>query len=294
MYLSATARLTHGVRNPVAAWLDDLGVFGLRSHEKRVPDEVFRQPVEAIEVFLRHLWATDGCLWAGSDRAYPAIRYDTTSEELGRGVVSLLLRLGITARHSVVSMGTKGQAVASDRDQRARSDGPVPLVRGCGRERRSNARARDPRHDWPTMKANTNRDTLPREAWKGIVSPAMAARWCDDPAASGTTRDELLRLDAHEDRVSRETRGACRRDRRVARAPVALAQSDVYWDEVVDVTAGRRGGGLRPHRRRRSTTSSPRTLLYTIVSSRTPTSSPSSTATSTTTARSPTRRGSPR
>ena len=63
VYLSAAEQLTHGKRNPVAAWMDSLGVFGLRSHEKRVPDEVFRQPPEAIEVFLRHLWATDGCLW---------------------------------------------------------------------------------------------------------------------------------------------------------------------------------------------------------------------------------------
>ncbi len=47
VYLAATARLTHGVRNPVAEWLDGLGAFGLRSYEKRVPDEVFRQPVEA-------------------------------------------------------------------------------------------------------------------------------------------------------------------------------------------------------------------------------------------------------
>ena len=37
VYLSAAERLTHGRRNPVAAWLDELGVFGLRSHEKRVP-----------------------------------------------------------------------------------------------------------------------------------------------------------------------------------------------------------------------------------------------------------------
>ena len=39
VYLAATERLTHGKRNPVATWLDELGVFGLRSHEKHVPDK---------------------------------------------------------------------------------------------------------------------------------------------------------------------------------------------------------------------------------------------------------------
>ena len=36
--LRAPFPLTHGKRNPIAAWLDELGLFGLRSHEKFVPD----------------------------------------------------------------------------------------------------------------------------------------------------------------------------------------------------------------------------------------------------------------
>src|SRR3954449_5898326 len=52
VYLAAADRLTHGRRNPVAAWLDRLGVFGLRSSEKRVPDAVSRQPAPAIARFL--------------------------------------------------------------------------------------------------------------------------------------------------------------------------------------------------------------------------------------------------
>src|SRR5919204_1242452 len=62
VYLTSRARLTHGVRNPVAKWLDELGVFGLRSHEKRVPEAVFMQPAAGIATFLRHLWSTDGSI----------------------------------------------------------------------------------------------------------------------------------------------------------------------------------------------------------------------------------------
>ena len=72
VYLAAGERLTHGKRNPVAKWLDELGVFGLRSHEKHVPDAVFAQPRWAIETFLRHLWATDGCVWLGARRRRPS------------------------------------------------------------------------------------------------------------------------------------------------------------------------------------------------------------------------------
>jgi replicative DNA helicase len=39
--LPAPFRLTHGKRNPIAEWLDGLGLFGQRSYEKFVPAEVF-------------------------------------------------------------------------------------------------------------------------------------------------------------------------------------------------------------------------------------------------------------
>jgi replicative DNA helicase len=42
--LPAPYRLARGRRNPIAAWLDDLGLFGLRSYEKFVPTEVFAMP----------------------------------------------------------------------------------------------------------------------------------------------------------------------------------------------------------------------------------------------------------
>ncbi|OBF38083.1 hypothetical protein A5724_10100 [Mycobacterium sp. ACS1612] len=40
--LPAPFRLTHGKRNPIAEWLDGLGLFGLRSYEKFVPAQVSR------------------------------------------------------------------------------------------------------------------------------------------------------------------------------------------------------------------------------------------------------------
>src|SRR3954454_2807942 len=58
--LPAPYRLARGRRNPIAEWLDELGLFGLRSHEKFVPAAVFALPDDQVALFLRHLWATDG------------------------------------------------------------------------------------------------------------------------------------------------------------------------------------------------------------------------------------------
>ena len=50
--LPAPYRLTHGRRNPIAAWLDELGLFGLRSHEKFVPQPVFALPTDQVALVL--------------------------------------------------------------------------------------------------------------------------------------------------------------------------------------------------------------------------------------------------
>ncbi len=62
VYLPPSYHLTHKTHNPIVTWLNKMGVFGLRSYEKRIPDVVFAQPDSGIARFLRHLWSTDGCI----------------------------------------------------------------------------------------------------------------------------------------------------------------------------------------------------------------------------------------
>src|SRR5204863_6674233 len=47
----------------VNAWLRELGIFGQRSAEKRIPEAAFRLSNRQIALLLRHLWATDGAIW---------------------------------------------------------------------------------------------------------------------------------------------------------------------------------------------------------------------------------------
>jgi replicative DNA helicase len=92
----------------VNLWLRNLGIFGQRSHEKRLPADVFRLPNSQIGLLLRNLWATDGCIALrkpgskGSNRVY----FSTCSNGLARDVAALLLRLGIVARLRGVASGT--------------------------------------------------------------------------------------------------------------------------------------------------------------------------------------------
>ncbi|SON59725.1 Replicative DNA helicase [Mycobacterium simulans] len=96
--LRAQEHLTHGRRNPIAAWLDGLGLFGKRSYEKFVPEAVFRAPNDQVALFLRHLWATDGSVRWDAKVGQGRIYYASTSRRLIDDVAQLLLRLGVQSR----------------------------------------------------------------------------------------------------------------------------------------------------------------------------------------------------
>ena len=232
VYLAASAKLTHHKRNPVAAWLDELGVFGLRSHEKRVPSQVFAQPAEGIAHFLRHLWATDGCIhFAEESGHYPTIYYASSSIQLARDVQSLLLRLGINATLSQHKQGMKG------RDQyHVAVSGKAEMERffaviGALSESKMAHQIAIAEH-LVTRIAKTGRDVVPREVWNHMLVPAMKA------AGMGMYQLSLALGytggSPYNQNLSRE------RAVRVAaivksQAFASLASSDVYWDELIAI-----------------------------------------------------------
>jgi replicative DNA helicase len=227
VYLAAAQRLTHGHRNPVAAWLDGMGVFGLRSHEKRVPDAVFRQPSEAIEVFLRHLWATDGCIWSTGSRS--RVYYATSSERLARDVQDLLLRLGICATLRRVAQRNGRTQWHVDVTGTPDKKEFVLRVWAVGDRREWQCLALANRLG--VTRARTNRDIVPAAVWSSLVEPARVA-------AGITTRELQRGLDTsycgstlYKSHLGRE------RAERVADVVGSdelrrLAMSDVYWDRI--------------------------------------------------------------
>jgi replicative DNA helicase len=93
----------------VNLWLRELGIYGQRSLQKRVPAAVFRLANEQIGLFLRHLWATDGTisLRKPGQRGSHSVHFSTCSRGLADDVAALLLRLGIVARIQTVESGYK-------------------------------------------------------------------------------------------------------------------------------------------------------------------------------------------
>ncbi|RME50243.1 MAG: intein-containing replicative DNA helicase, partial [Caldilineae bacterium] len=228
--------LTHHTRNPIAQWLDELELFGLRSSQKYVPACVFQQPPDGIAVFLRHLWATDGCIhFRKGQKHYAQVYYASSSERLARDVQALLLRLGINARLVRRPQNGKGQdqyhVIVSGKPDLMRF---ITLIGAIGRHKVHHLNAM--KQYLADRQANTNRDTIPRDIWREYVVPAMQQH-------NITTRQLHARLGnaycgtaLYKQNISRE------RAVRVAQAVQSdtigrLATSDVYWDEIVSIEA---------------------------------------------------------
>src|SRR5438034_5932056 len=231
VYLPPTRHLTHGVRNPIRVWLEDLGAFGLRSYEKRVPEEVFRQSALGAACFLSHLWATDAGVHLSHGLAhYANVYYASSSRQLALDVPSLLLRIGINARISNHSQGTKGRdqyhvTVSGQHDIYAFLE--IVEVLGVNKTKHKAAIL-----DYLGAKReNRNRDVIPAIAWRMHAIPAMTR-------AGITTREMYRGLQTsyagtaiYEQNLSRE------RARRLAAVVESdelelLATSDVYWDKI--------------------------------------------------------------
>jgi replicative DNA helicase len=234
VYLAASERLTHGVRNPVAAWMDELEVFGLRSHEKFVPPQIFEQPQSAIALFLRHLWSTDGCIKLIKGRTIvPIAYYASSSQRLATDVQSLLLRLGINARHKVIPQIGKG------RDQhhvivtgKLDLEKFVTQVGAVGAYKRASLQEIDT-HLKKTA-ANTNRDVIEGFVWKQYAVPSMQA-------AGLTTRQMQAQLGMsycgtgiYQQNISRDR---ALRLASVVKSPdlLTIATSDIYWDQIKSI-----------------------------------------------------------
>jgi replicative DNA helicase len=227
--------LTHGKRNPIAAWLDKLKIFGLRSYEKFVPEQVFQQPKAEIATFLRHLWVTDGCVrMTYGKKPRPAIYYASSSLQLAQNVQALLLRFGINARAAKNFQGQKGRPqyhviISGQEEIRsfAENIGVVGTYKGASLEEIQ---------DWNQDKiANTNRDIIPKDVWRLYAVPAMENQQLTTRSMQALLGNEYCGTSLYKANLSR-TRATKLAEIVGSDEILRLAQSDVYWDRIASIS----------------------------------------------------------
>jgi replicative DNA helicase len=232
LYLPSPHRLTHGRRNPVAAWLDELGLWDRRSWEKRLPDVVFGLADDQVRTFLHHLWATDGCLHVRRDGGRGpkvSLYYATSSPGLARDLQLLLRRLGLRSRiRRIRSTGRDGYQVwiqGAEQQRRFLAEVGVHGARGDLVEPALGA--------LEGTRSNPNVDVLPKAVWSRIrarrTELGMSERAFQAAIGISYCGSTLYR--------SAPSRERLRRIAGVLEDPSldALATDDLTWDEIVEI-----------------------------------------------------------
>jgi replicative DNA helicase len=214
----------------VGKWLKDLGIFGQRSHEKRLPPAVFTLANEQIAVLLRHLWATDGTIVPRKpgQRGSHGVSFSTCSHELAEDVGALLLRLGIIARTYTVTSGyarpvymVSVQGCASQR----------VFLREVGAFGPRKAPAQSLAAVLEGMRSNPNVDTLPEEAMQRVCA-LMSAQGISRSQMAAVRGYKNINVDHAPTRVLISEYAQILDDEELRTA----SQSDLFWDRVVSVT----------------------------------------------------------
>ncbi len=233
LYLPSIEKLARGKRNPIVRWLDEeLSIYGQHSRQKEIPSIVMTQPKEKLAVFLKNLWATDGCIHLNSNLQGPKVRiyYASGSWKLAEGVAHLLLRFGII---STIRAGHKaGYEVVWQVHVQGKVD-QLNFLQKIGCVGKKEDFCKKAITILQNIKENPNNDVIPKEIWNYIeklrIERGLSTRQFHHEmgwAYSGTQRlkngvsrkrlVEILKVLENKELES-------------------FAQSDIYWDEVKSV-----------------------------------------------------------
>jgi len=230
LYLSSGGNKWHP--NPLRLWLDDLGIYPQRSHQKWIPDRFMRLTAEQTGLFLRHLWATDGSIYLRKTThgQTGTIYYSTNSERLASQVQYLLARLGIPSQVAAVQKGAYRPNYHVSITGKDSQLGFVQKVGAYGDRVEPMEKLVD---FYRSVQANANLDTIPIEIW-GRVKNRMKE--------SGISQREMARLrgtsyggDAHFGFAP--TRKVLAEYAQILDDPdlAEIGEAEIYWDEVVSI-----------------------------------------------------------
>ncbi|MDE3205521.1 MAG: replicative DNA helicase [Acidobacteriota bacterium] len=232
-----------GAVHTLADLLRRHGLADVAVDERGVPERIFTLPPEQIGMFLNRLFASGGrawCEYSGDGRG--RVSFATRSRQLARDVQHLLLRFGVVARLTFRSTeGTARRLPGWELDLVGRSD----VVRFCTRIgifAQAAAVARTLDLALTRRSLGWTPDTLAVGVWEPVLAAQGARPWASvgqppvaQPPAVGAPLPAGARAAAVVAPLAAGARAALLVD--VLDRATPGGESDVYWDEVVAITA---------------------------------------------------------
>lgn len=235
LYLPSPYRLTHDKHHPFVNWLKRQGLDFSHSYEKFLPNGFLQLTKKQIELFLYHLWATDGNIsWKKIKGRAPSasIYYSSNSKILIQQIQYLLLRLGIVStirfsekKHYRINwqlhiQGKENQLkFLVDVDCYGKRGDVIPqLIKSIKK-----------------IITNTNNDVIPKEAWNLIIAKEKNKKnisWRQLADAYGTSYSgsSLFKNNIGRGRLKRISEVLKSKQLKL------LSESDIYWDKIKEIS----------------------------------------------------------
>jgi len=199
-------------------------------HGKFIPAPIFSLPKQQVALFVRHLWATDGCAWWDATAGHARIYYASTSRRMIDDLGRLLLRFNVMTRIKEVTKGTDRPCyhlhLHGAEDQ-------LRFLRNIDAHGARESMANKALEMLSAVKGNTKLDTVPREVWERVRS-VLADRIMPhrEFAVAPGTQFGGSTMWKHAPSRARLSRVATILDDAELEM---MATNDVFWDEIASV-----------------------------------------------------------
>ncbi len=209
-------------------WLKKLGLHGLLSNEKFIPQEIFTLPKQKISIFLNRLFSGDGTIYFDTDTESWRVAYASKSERLIRQVQHLLLRFEILSTLRQKTTKSSGKEFKSF-ELELKGINVQKFLTEIGFFGEKELKQEKALKDLVSMKRNPNIDTIPKEIWKTYKPQSWAAvgrtmnykfpKALRESMFYAPSRQKLLQIAKGDNNKLIEL----------------LATSDIYWDEIKEI-----------------------------------------------------------
>ena len=229
--LSPTARDKAEMTTSTARFLESVGLRFATAATKAVPNCIFRLPREQMALFLKVLFSCDGSVYINKNEQ-AGLSYSTISKRLAQDVQHLLLRFGFVSKLRTKITPINGQPYTAYELQLLGVSEVKRFLSEIGIWGRKAAKAKIAALPLPQL-PSTHRDTIPTgtKFWEHLREISAGASFIEISSKAGV----WVRNRRHERPLCRNTVAALA-DAYPSPYLRALAQGEVYWDEIQSIT----------------------------------------------------------
>jgi replicative DNA helicase len=228
--VNASTELFTKEKNSLANWLEGLGLWGQNSHEKIVPDVIFKLNQPLISLFLNRLFSTDG--WISTLKTNQVqLGYASVNHKLAQQVQHLLLRFGVIASLKQRSLAYKSSQRTAWQLDITDAQSIRTFIEEIGIFGKEEAIERA-KVALNAKRYQTNRDLIPVEIWYQIAAAKGAESWQSLGKRAGIQGYSNI----HAGRRCLSRARLTQLSQALAdRGLYELATSQVYWDQIVSI-----------------------------------------------------------